>query len=89
LVKALSGEAATTESRRKHLEQLRDLVELADASEMFAAYDSADDETFKFLAEEVFNSLSAFLAKRHRYIPARTPPPTSHHNNLPDSEAAG
>lgn len=70
LVKALNGEATTTESRRKLLEQLRDLVQLADASEMFAAYDSADDETFKFLAEQVFNSLCAFLAKRPRYIPA-------------------
>lgn len=49
LVKALNGEATTTESRRKLLEQLRDLVQLADASDKFAAGEDLE-HTVNFVA---------------------------------------
>lgn len=62
LVKALNGEATTTESRRKLLEQLRDFVELADVAERLAADDSADDEMFRSQAGAFLNALKEFLA---------------------------
>lgn len=64
LVKQLNSEAATTDFRRKLLEQLRDLMELADAAELLAADDSADAETFKSRAEALLNDLNEVLGGR-------------------------